>query len=173
LGFFNVYPNEKDFRKCVAAMTYGDDFKGSVHPRYRDFNFISYRDYLAEHGMKITLPDKGDDVVKFMRDEDADFLKRQSNYIPEIDCKIGKLNEMSIFKSLHANLKSKTETPKQVSASCIETAMHEWFAHGREVYDMRRAQMQEVCRRAKMSIPAVDATFDERVEFWLSKYGQA
>jgi hypothetical protein len=173
LGFFNVYPKEKDFRKCVAAMTYGDDFKGSVHPNYRDFNFVTYRDYLADHGMKITLPDKGDNVVKFMKDEDADFLKRQSQYIPEIGCKIGKLDEMSIFKSLHSNLKSTTQTKKQVASSCIETAMHEWFAHGREVYDMRRAQMQEVCRQAKLIVPAVDITFDDRVEFWLSKYRQA
>lgn len=173
LGFFNEFPDEKDFRSKVAAMTYGDDFKGSVHVDYRKFNFLSYKKFLADHGMKITLPDKGDNEVDLMDDKDADFLKRHSQYIPEIGCKIGKLDEMSIFKSLHSNLQSKSQTPLEVSISCIETAMHEWFAHGREVYEQRQTQMKRVCSKFNLLIPAVSATYDERVEHWLSKYRSA
>ncbi|AYD68773.1 non-structural polyprotein [Marine RNA virus BC-1] len=170
LGFFHEYPHATDFRSKVAAMTYGDDFKGSVHSNYRNFNFITYKTFLGSHGMKITLPDKGEDEVKFMRDEDADFLKRQTNFIPEINCGIGRLDEKSIFKSLHSNLASKSATPVEVSANCVETALHEWFAHGRETYDIRRTQLQRVCDKCELPVPALKFSFDDRVEHWKSKY---
>jgi len=170
MGFFHVYPQEEDFRSCVAAMTYGDDFKGSVHNDFREFNFFSFKKFLADHGMKITLPDKSENEVAFMEDEDADFLKRKSNFIPEINRSIGALDENSIFKSLHSNLQSHSVLPETVSVSCIETAMHEWFAHGREVYELRASQMREVCEETGLPVPAVFTTFDERVENWLNKY---
>jgi hypothetical protein len=166
MGFFHHYPSAPPFRECVAMTTYGDDLNGSVHHSFRDFNFESYRDFLAEFGMKITLPDKSGESQRFLPRERADFLKRTSVYIPEIDTTVGALDEDSIFKSLHVNLKSKVQTPRQVSASCIETAMHEWFAHGRDVYNRRQQQMEEVCRRARLPIPAVGVPFDDRIEKW-------
>lgn len=170
LGFFNEYPDEADFRSCVAAMTYGDDFKGSVKKEFRNFNFFSYQKFLARFGMKITPPDKDSEGTAFMLDACADFLKRNSQYIPEIMCWIGRLNEDSIWKSLHANLESKSTTRSMVAVSCIECAMHEWFAFGREHYEMRAEQMREVCRRADLPVPAVSVTYDERVAHWKSKY---
>lgn len=170
LGFFNQFPDESDFRSRVAALTYGDDFKGSVHPDFRQFNFFSMSEFLETHKMKITLPDKSDDAVAFMDDDNADFLKRNSVFIPEIGRNIGALSNDSIMKSLHANLKSKTEKPMTVAICCIETAMHEWFGHGREVYDDKRTRMEKVCKSLDLPIPAVDLTFDERVEGWLKKY---
>nr|ULG00110.1 MAG: hypothetical protein 1 [Salisharnavirus sp.] len=171
MGFFNEYPNVKDFRSCVAALTYGDDFVGSVSEAYRErFGFLSFQKFLAAHDMKVTLPDKSDNAVDFLDDKDADFLKRQSQFIPEIGTCIGKLSEGSIFKSLHSNLKSSSSSMRDVSMSCLEGAMNDWFAHGREVYDMRRAQMIEVCERMDLPVPNVYATFDDRVDAWKQKY---
>jgi hypothetical protein len=173
LGFFHTYPNligVKSFRECVSALTYGDDFKGSVDETYRDFNFESYADFLKEHDIKITPPDKSEDSFIFMDVEDADFLKRKSSYIEELGVKIGKLDEDSIFKSLHSNLRSTSASPEEVAVSCIEGAMHEWFAHGRSVYEMRQKQMKRVCNRVGLPVPAVDVTFDERVSHWKDKY---
>jgi hypothetical protein len=170
LGFFHLYPDAPSFRLCVAAMTYGDDFVGSVKLEFRKFDFLTFQTFLAAHKMKITAPDKSDDAVSFMEESDADFLKRKSVFIPEIGCSIGSLDEMSIFKSLHSNLRSKTATSQEIAISCIEGAMHEWFAHGRETYNMRVKQMQEVCNRVHLPIPAVAATFDERVAAWKEKY---
>jgi hypothetical protein len=123
--------------------------------------------------MKITSPDKQSEIREFMNQEDVDFLKRKNMYIPEIDCEIGKLDEMSIFKSLHANLRSKTETKEQVAISCIETAMHEWFAHGRNVYETRQEQMKKVCEKVGLPVPAVEHSFDDRVLFWKTKYSSS
>lgn len=170
MGFFEQYPDAPDFRSCVSALTYGDDFKGSVKEGYHNFNFVSFKEFLEKHGMKITLPDKSDDEKAFMLDEEADFLKRNSVYIPEIGTSIGALDEMSIFKSLHSNLKSKTASDTEVAMSCIDGAMHEWFAHGRDVYNDRRQKMMAVCERVDLPLPSVRATFDERVVAWKEKY---
>ncbi|AMK49153.1 polyprotein [Marine RNA virus PAL128] len=170
MGFFDVYPDELCFRDCVAALTYGDDFIGSVRDGYHDFNFESYKTFLAGHKMKITLPDKSDTVVKFSKKSETDFLKRISCYIPEIGYSVGSLDESSIFKSLHANVRSTGATREEVAISCLEGAMHEWFAHGREKYELRRQQMLSVAARHDFKISALDATFDQRVDFWKQKY---
>ena len=54
------------------------------------------------------------------------------------------LDEDSIFKSLHSNLKSKVQTQEEVAVQCIEGAMREWWFFGKEVFDFRHKQMQDV-----------------------------
>jgi len=170
LAFDNIIGLEYVFRDSVAIMTYGDDLAGSVHHDAREFNFRTVKEFFASHGIKITLPDKSDVVCDFIPRKDLDFLKRTSNYIPEIDARLGKLVEDSIFKSLHSNLESKVATRREVSASAIVGAMHEWFAHGRSVFEMRQQQMRTVCERADMKLNAVEITFDERAAHWLENY---
>lgn len=172
MGFFSCIPEVEDFRANMACMTYGDDFIGSLRKQYHDrFNFEVYRDFLAKHDMKITLPDKGNTSSAFMEIEDVDFLKRKSKYIEEIGTTIGQLDEMSIFKSLHANLKSKEATPEQVAASCVESAMHEWFAFGKDHYELRREQMKEVCHNVGLqNLSILDHTFEDRVDHWREKH---
>nr|ULG00081.1 MAG: hypothetical protein 1 [Salisharnavirus sp.] len=167
-GYFATYPDDENFRDFCAALTYGDDFIGSVHSERRKFNFRSFKNFLSTCGMVITPPSKTGDDFEFMRFEDVDFLKRKSNFIPEIGIALGALDEMSIFKSLHSNLASKSETPREVASSCIETAMHEWFAHGRQIYEKRQTQMARICEEVKLPIPAVSTSFDDRVAHWRS-----
>jgi hypothetical protein len=172
MGFFHACPEVEDFRTAMAAMTYGDDFKGSVAKQYRSrFNFRVFKEFLAEHGMKITDPNKTDEVNDDMDVNDADFLKRQSQFIPEIGTRIGKLTKSSMMKPLLVNLKSSTETPQMVAVSCVETYMHELFAHGREEYEHDAPLIKELCVRALDFVPpAVNFTFDERVAMWKEKY---
>lgn len=173
MHFFETFPELENFRDWVALITYGDDAKASVHRTIRSqFNFMTYKEFLARHNMEITLPDKSEDVSYDLSPDDADFLKRQSNFIPEIGTEIGRIDEMSIFKSLHSNLKSKTATPREVSVSCIESAMHEWFAFGKETYEDRQKKMIKVCEDANLPVPAVHVTYQERVDMWKNKYGE-
>lgn len=173
LGFFSVYPEASDFRSAVAAMTYGDDMIGSVSDEYRDFNFLSYKEFLARYGIKITLPNKSDDEVDFLEQDSCDFLKRMSNYVPEIRCEIGKLDEDSIFKSLHTNLKSSSVSATEVAMSCCDTALHEWFAFGKEHYELRRKQLAEVCSKVGIALTPAFKPFEERVRDWKDKYESA
>lgn len=169
MGFFSLFP-EKNFKENVALMTYGDDAAGSVTEECKAFEFKYFKEFLAKHGMLLTLPSKTDEDRSFLIPEEADFIKRIGNYIPEIQCEIGKLSENSIWKSLHSNLKSSAATPREVASSCIETALHEWFAFGRDHYEMRRTQMNQVAREHDLEIPALNYSFDERVAFWKEKY---
>jgi hypothetical protein len=172
MGLFHACPEIADFRSAASALTYGDDFLGSVKQELRDrFNFRVYKEYLAKHGMKITEPSKTDDVHDDMDANEADFLKRHSQFIPEINTKIGKLSKESMLKPLFMNIKSSTETPYNVAVSCVETYMHELFAHGREEYDNDRPIIEELCTRALNFVPpAVTFTFDQRVAMWKEKY---
>jgi hypothetical protein len=174
LGFFALYKHlNVKFRDKVAITTYGDDIKGSVDPSFRKFNFISFKRFLACYNMKITLPDKGDGEREFLNDNEADFLKRTSCFIPEIGYSLGRLDEKSIFKSLHANLASSSSTPMEVACSCIDSAMHEWFAHGRDVFEDRRQKMLKLCEQHELTLSSVQYTFDERVSHWLCKYSSS
>lgn len=173
LAFFHFYPKMNYFRNWVSITTYGDDNKGSVKHECRpQYNFQSIRSYFLEHDIKITSPDKSDGYSKdFFAREELDFLKRSSNYIPEINRKLGKLDEASILKSLCYNLHSSSATPREVAASCIDTALHEWFAYGRDHYETRRSQLRHVCKDVGMeNYPILDIAFDERVVRWKEKY---
>jgi hypothetical protein len=89
---------------------------------------------------------------------------------------MGILDEKSIFKSLHSNLKSKTETQEAVASSCIGSALTEWFLYGREKYDERRAQMKEVAERHGLTelVHGLDLDYDDRItKFRHTYYGQA
>jgi hypothetical protein len=171
MGFFSVYPEVRDFRSCVAAMTYGDDFLGSVKEEYRGFNFHSFQQFLRKHNMNITPPDKTSEGCDFLDASKADFLKRVSSHIDGVPVPIGKLTEKSIFKSLHTNVRSKTTSKEEVAVSCMETALHEWFAYGREHYEERLEQMKLVARAAGLCPTKAFVSYDERVRGWHEKYG--
>jgi hypothetical protein len=158
------------FRDLVALATYGDDAKGSVRPGYDKFNHVSMANYMAANDMKFTMPDKESDPVPFMNRYDAEFLKRTDRFDEELGVYVGMLCESSIFKSLHSILKSKVVSPRDVSAMNIEGALREWFFHGKEKFEMRRAQMQQVAERAGLFVRDLDKDYATRVEEWKDKY---
>lgn len=173
-AFFSLYGVEfrAPFRSICALMTYGDDVKGSVAKGYDEFNHLYCADFFAKHDMKFTMPDKESAPVAFMKDSSADFLKRKNVWCPELNFIMGALDEDSIFKSLHCNIKSKVNTKEKLAADNIDGALREWFNHGREVYEMRRAQMKEVAAMAGIShlCTMLEDTFDHRVEHWKDRY---
>jgi hypothetical protein len=158
------------FRSAVALMTYGDDVKGSVKKGFDSFNHISYAQFLSERDMKFTMPDKTSEPTPYMHDQDADFLKRKNVYNPDVKMYFGALDEDSIFKSLHANLRSKALTREELAVEVIDGAVREWFAHGREIYEFRREQMQTVAKRHNLVCRELDVTYDERLTTWKDKY---
>jgi hypothetical protein len=170
MAFFDEYPEVESFRDAVAMITYGDDLIGSVNKAYPRFTFKSIKYYLARFGLKVTPPNKTDEEMDYLPFEEADFLKRKSNYIPDINCSIGCLCKDSIFKSLHANLKSRTASKREIAISCIDGAMHEMFAHGKDEYEKFQETMLKVCEDVDMLVPSVKATWDERVLHWIEKY---
>jgi hypothetical protein len=160
------------FRQYVAISCYGDDILGTVSPLCKEFSMRSVSEYLAKRGFVFTMPDKGKEMVDFMTDGEAEFLKRKSTYIEEIDRCIGALSEDSIFKSLHRVLASKYASPEEQATMNIDGALREWFAHGRKIYETRRQQMRCVATDTNLlaHCSMLTKTFDDVVEEWKSKY---
>jgi hypothetical protein len=176
-AFFKIEPEEEDFRSVVAAGTYGDDIKSSVKQGHDKFNHISVAAFFAERDMKFTMPDKTSTPIPYMRDQDADFIKRHNKWIPELRTFVGALDEDSIFKSLHSNLKSKALTPAELSATCIDGALREWFFHGSAKYNQRWQEMNTIAERANikhfcaMLSDPESADYEQLAINWFERYG--
>jgi hypothetical protein len=160
------------FRRNVAAMVYGDDVKGSVRKGQDWFNHISYANFLAARDMKFTMPDKTSEPTPYMKDEEADFLKRHNRFNPDTGLIHGVLCEDSIFKSLHSVLESKAVSANDQSAMNIDGALREWFQYGKETYESRRAQMIQVADRAGIShmCGELGVTYEKRLDDFKEKY---
>lgn len=157
-------------------MTYGDDNIGSVSSTCDWFDTKQFGEFLSQYGQEYTMPDKSVELTNFLPLSQFEFLKRKSVYIPEIGCTIGALNETSISKSLHAYLRGKNP-PMSEEGACavnIDTALLEYFNHGREVYEERRKQLRLVAEDAGISVLCrrLDQTFDERVRDWKENYAK-
>jgi hypothetical protein len=165
---YTVVPAFRDF---VSAMGYGDDLFGGVSSRVSDlFNHVTYARFMAKHGMLFTMPDKESEPVPLMNIDNVDFLKRKSRYASELGCRVGVLDELSIFKSLHAVLLSKDLTPQEAAAINIDGAIREFYFHGKKVFNKRIGQLREVAKDCDLTdrCSNLDTTF----EYWTAKWKQ-
>lgn len=174
-AFYQVTKDRTDtpeFRDVCALITYGDDAKSSVRADFPEFNHISVAQFLEDHDMKFTMPDKESEPTPYMTDEEADLLKRKNVYSEDTGVIMGALDEDSIFKSLHATLKSKALTKEQQSMQNIDGALREWFSHGREKYEERRQQLLKVAEGADIlhGCSVIHETYDDRLTQWKDKY---
>jgi hypothetical protein len=174
-GFYTIYPDaSNNFHKAVALTTYGDDFKGSVHCNFHDFNHIGFKQVLATFGMVLTMPDKEADPIPFLKDSDCDFLKRRSIYIPEIGTSVGALDTDSVIKSLMAVLRSQAISLTEQTTVNMSGALQEMFFHGRGPYNEWQEKLRNVlAHHPELGfIPGLDNTFDDRVLAWKERYNK-
>lgn len=169
-AFYSIYPNSDVtcFNINTAFMTYGDDVKGSVSRWYTRFNHLSVAKFLEEHDMKFTMPDKSSKPTKYMSSSDCDFLKRKTFFNRDIGCKVGILDDDSIFKSLHCQMKSRFVTPKEMAAQNIDGAMRSWFFHGRKTFVTRQKQLLAVAVDCEIEhmCHMLTRPYDEVVTAW-------
>lgn len=172
-GYFDLYP-DGDFDKEVNIITYGDDVKGSVKSSANKFTHISYADFLDRYRMVFTMPNKSDTPTPYMNNEECDFLKRKTFYNPDLGYKIGILDDSSIFRSLHSQMKSDEMTPEEIAAQNICGAANSWFFHGREIYDKRTTQLRAVAEASNLThlTTALDVPYDAKVDKWRKTYVQ-
>ena len=173
-AYFNEYPTDASFRKYVNIMTYGDDNKGSVSRWRGRFNIKSCSAFLARYGQTYTMPDKESELVEYMKDEDAEFLKRKNVYHPALGHSVGALQEDSIFKSLHNYVRGKKSpiTEREACAQNVDGALMEWFNHGEEIYEKRRAQMIDVAQMSDIThmCGRLDKDYSTLAAAWIEKY---
>lgn len=172
-AFFTHNPRTMKFRDHVALSTYGDDNLGSVSDDC-NFSIKVASEFLAEYGQTYTMPNKSSELSEFLNADDFEFLKRETVYIPEIDCHVGALQTDSIYKSLHMYLRGKSceNSEEEACALNIDTAMREFFNHGREIYEEQRVILKRIAEKAKLNgfCMELDVPFDERANMWKQKY---
>jgi hypothetical protein len=172
--FYTKYSSDIDFRSAAHMMTYGDDNIGSVSPDYPEFNIKGCSEFLATYGQVYTMPDKESELTEYLDPSEFEFLKRFSVYHPRLGVSTGALLEKSIFKSLHCYMRPKgcPLTPEEACAQNIDTALREWFNHGEEVYEKRRAQMREIAKEAGIShmCTQLHENYSDCVSDWHCKY---
>jgi hypothetical protein len=126
------------------------------------------------------MADKESKSVGYINHLDASYLQRDCRFEPRYCYLDGEekvdgmwlamLKEDSIFKSLHSNLASSTETPEMVAIQCIEGALREWWFYGKEVFDLRHQQLKEVVLTMEWThfmSPQFFLNFEERETLWL------
>jgi hypothetical protein len=172
--FYTIYPEASDFREACALITYGDDNAGSVDPKFKNFNIKSCSEVLGRYGQTYTMPDKKSDLKPFITLEELEFLKRKSVFHESLGCEIGALVDDSCFKRLHCFVREKNPpiSEEEACATNIDASLFDWFAHGKEFYEQRRTEMQEVARRAGLEIlcKGLNRTYEERAQEWHDKY---
>ena len=136
------------FGDKVSAMTYGDDNIMTVAEGYDDFNHTAIADQLAKVSIKYTMADKDAESVPFISLSEASFLKHYAVWDEELNLYRSPIENDSIAKMLHTHLKSKILSMEQSSAEAIQNAALKYFEFGREVYTLRKSQLEEVARAA-------------------------
>jgi len=166
-GWWRVPP----FASGVSAMTYGDDNIMTVAKGFDDFNHTAIAEELAEVGITYTMADKDAPSVPFIHLKDASFLKHYAVWDDELGLFRSPVEDDSIAKMLHTHLKSKVLTMEQSSAEAIQNVALKYFEFGREVYTLRKSQLEEVARAAGIQgYVGPIMSYDERVAWYREKF---
>jgi len=159
------------FATKVSAMTYGDDNIMTVAKGYDDFNHTAIAEQLAKVSITYTMADKEAKSVPFIPLQSASFLKHYAVWDDELGLFRSPVEEDSIAKMLHTHLKSSILTMEQSSAEAIQNVALKYFEFGREVYTLRKAQLEEVARAAGIQGyvgPIMD--YEERLAWYREKF---
>jgi hypothetical protein len=169
-----TYEGRLKFRDYISLITYGDDNIGSVSSEINNFTIKGMSTFLKEYGQIYTMPDKETELSDFLPLEDFEFLKRKSVYIEELNYYVGALVDASLFKMLHCYIREKNApiTEEHACALNIDTALREWFNHGKDVYEYRRSQMEQIAKQCNIShlCTELTTTFEMRCTEWRCKY---
>jgi hypothetical protein len=158
------------FRSGVNDANYGDDGCGTVRRWVERYNMRSFAQYMSDHGIVVTMPDKSLEMVEFMNWQDADFLKRTDNFIPELGYHLGKLSKESIYKSLHSHLRNANMSEEDHFVAVVTGTMFEMIAHGRSEFESMRGHLLTVCENNLLHVPALERTFDDSIASLIERH---
>lgn len=173
LGESEGLSNLPNFFTHVSMTTYGDDNAMTVSPDVSWFNHVSVSQYLASYNISYTTADKTVPTEPYSDVSEFSFLKRAARHDAELDQIMAPLEIGSIFKSLHCWKKGCPMTKEEYMAEAVDSAMVEFFQHGREVYNQYRGQLLKVVFDAELGdwLPNKGLlTYDQQMTVWLTKY---
>lgn len=168
-AYYALHKNEKvpQFDQRVALMCYGDDNAMSVASEEKLFNHTSVSNELNKVGITYTMADKEAESVPFLPLSEISFLKRGFVWSEDVQSYVAPIEVSSISKSLHNYMSRKgVETlPEEIAANALLAANMEFYYHGRDVFEERRAQILQVARESGV-IPYLNnlQTYDDLTE---------
>lgn len=159
------------FSSKVSLMTYGDDNIATVDKGYTDFNHTAIVEQLAKVGITYTMADKEAESVPFISLREASFLKHYAIWDEELGVYRSPVEEDSIAKMLHTHMTSKVLTMEQSSAEAIQNVALKYFEFGREVYEKRKLQLEEVARKTGIQgYVGPIMSYNERLSWYREKF---
>lgn len=138
------------FKEKVALLTYGDDNTMGVHKDADWFNHTRIKEQLAMIGVEYTMADKESESVPFIDIADVSFLKRKWRWDADVDAWLCPLDPKSIQKSLLINIPSKSISQEAQMIDVMNSAVSEWFFHGKEVFEYEREYLLKVVRECNL-----------------------
>ena len=164
--FFELCPDELDFRTGVKLGTYGDDNAMNVanHLRGKFTHTKMAAVYANKYGMTYTMDKKDAESTSYQNFEELGFLKQRIVYSGDYEAFVPLLDESSIVKSLHWQKKAKdcADPPHVQFASKVDSGLREASHYGRQYYDDYASKIKSIkdansTALAAMVVPTYDA----------------
>jgi hypothetical protein len=152
--FYKNAPCNAQFSDYMKCNFMGDDNIGTVSSDCNWWNQVTHATILGDIGIQYTAADKQSELTPFVSLKDCSYLKRKFVWHAKLQQYLAPIDEGSIFKTLHNYMKRKRsmDTPEMISGGAIDHAIHEWFRHGREVYEEKARQLEIIASRHKLFI---------------------
>jgi len=152
------------FRDYVHTSTYGDDFWSGVSFACNSYNHITYRDFLQQYDIVLTMPNKSDEAIPYMCVWWCDFLKRRSSYDMYTHTICGALDVTSINKSLLVKGKTTTSN-KRHAYDVLYSAMRELSYHDIDTYNYWSGIYNRIAEELKILFPGKGLSYEEYYKF--------
>lgn len=125
----------RSFKKNIHLLTYGDDNIMNVNRLINWFFHTSIMQNLKMIDVGYTMADKEAESVPFIHIDQSGFLKRGWRYEIDLDTHVCPLELESITKMLTYHLPSKTVSNEHLAIISVDTALREYFWHGRQIFE--------------------------------------
>lgn len=160
----------REFKKYVHLVTYGDDNLMGVSEACPKFNHTRIAVALKAIGVTYTMADKAAESVPYIHMDECSFLKRKFVFDKDIGAIVAPLDHSSFHKMLTSYVDQGTLSPEAHSICVIETALREYFFHGKDVFEEKYRMFKEIVEELKLDLWVRDSTFPNydamREEFW-------
>jgi len=173
--FFDLCPNEGNFRDVVKLATYGDDNAMNVADRLRgQFTHTKMSEvYANKYGMTYTMDKKDAESTPYQHFDEIGFLKQRIVYNVDYQAYVPLLDESSIQKSLHWQKKRNDcpEPPHVQFMAKVEAGLREASHYGEKYYNSYAAKMEAIKKANSTALCALKIpTYSQIVKRYFYAY---
>lgn len=171
----SVYEKARCFKSYVRLLTYGDDNTMGVSREADWFNHTAIQQAMTNIGVEYTMADKESHSRPFIHISEISYLKRAWRWDEDIGAVVAPLEAGSIHKMLTICNPSGDESPELHMASVMNSALNEWFWHGRTKFEAEREWMWKVAHENNLTRELEYKGFPTWIElkerFWSASKG--